>query len=324
MENLHSTEKHRSNLKKLPESVSVSEKIPLDLAKTDSPPGTPVYIIVLGKWATLRLAAYSVLLIFLAAGVFSALTRSDDTVWASSDWVTPVLYVAVYLGTIVTHELVHGFFFRIFGGSPRYGAGVSHLMPYFYATSPGHAFPLRQMIVIALAPLLVLSSLSLIVALLIPALVGYLADVFIGNTAGAIGDIWMTSCLIRFRGLKDVTVVDLANGMAIYTRNTKADEIAEKLSARDERGPSFVVQWIGAASVVLVAEILAGFIGPLFTDSLLIGPLQIPLVAFTRSSDGLVWTFGLASPLLAGLLFTLAARLFSRREPREAELQTVQ
>lgn len=72
--------------------------------------------------------------------------------------------------------------------------------------------------------------------------------VFIGNTVGAIGDIWMASCLVRFRGLQAVTVVDLADGIAIYTPDAKADEIAQRLSAHDKRGPGFVVQWIGAAA----------------------------------------------------------------------------
>ncbi len=281
---------------------------------------TPAYVIALGSGVALRLAAYSVLLIFLAAGVFSALTRSDGATWTSSNWITPVLYFVVYLVTIVAHELVHGLFFRIFGGSPRYGAGVSYLLPYFYTTSPGHAFPLRQMIIIALAPLLILSSLPLGASLLFPALAGFLAMVFIGNTAGAIGDIWMAACLIKFRGLKDVTVVDLANGMAIYTQDARADEIVKKLSAHDKGAPGFVVQWIGAAAVVLLAEALAGLIGPFFTDSLLIGPSQFPLVAFTNSSEGFVWRFGLASPLLAGALFVLAARLFSRSEVRNSRL----
>ena len=166
-----------------------------------------------------------------------------------------------------------------------------------------------------LAPLLVLSSLALVVALLVPAWVGYLAVVFIGNTVGAIGDIWMASCLIRFRGLQAVNVVDLADGMAIYTPDAKASEIAQRLSAHDKRSPGFVVQWIGAAAVVLAAALLAGLIGPFFTDSLLIGPSQLPLVAFTNSDAGFQWTFGVASPLLAGLLFALLARLCAHCAP---------
>jgi hypothetical protein len=296
----------------------VSERALLDPVRTDFASGEPAYVIGLGNAVALRLAAYSVLLAFLAAGVFSALTGGASSGRTSIDWVQPALYVAAYFGAVVAHELVHGLFFSIFGGSPRYGAGVKYFLPYFYAASPGDAFPLRQMIIIALAPLLILSTLSLLVALLAPALVGYLAVVFIGNTAGAVGDIWMTSRLLRFLPLKDATAVDLGDHMAIYSRDAEAGEIAGGLSARDVRPPGFVVHWMGATLAVLAAEVLAGFIGPLFTDSLLIGPAQLPLMAFTRSSQGLAWTFNLASPLLAGLVFALAARMFSRHRARPA------
>lgn len=66
---------------------------------------------------------------------------------------------------------------------------------------------------------------------------------------------------------------------------------------------------------MLAAELLTGLIGPFFTDSLLIGPPQLPLISFTNSGAGFQWTFGLASPLFAGLLFALAARLFTHRPP---------
>lgn len=302
----------------------MSEKTPLDPVRTDPASREPVYVIGLGKALSLRLAAYSMLLAFLAAGVFSALTGGASSGRTSIDWVQPVLYIAVYFGAVVAHELVHGLFFRILGGSPRYGAGAKYFLPYFFATSPGDAFSVRQMIIIALAPLLILSTLSLLVALLAPDLVGYLAVVFIGNTAGAVGDLWMTSRLIKFLPLKDATVVDLVDGMAVHSRDAEAGEVAGRLSARDERPAGFVVHWMGAALAVFAAEVLAGFIGPIFTDSLLIGPAQLPLMAFTKSSQGLAWTFNLASPLLAGLVFALVARLFSPRKPRGAGSQTAQ
>ena len=295
---------------------------PPSLAKHVAPIGTPAYVIALGRWVTVRLAAYSVVLLFLAAGVFSALTQRPSSAQLPSNWVTPVLYLVVYLATIITHELIHGLGFRLFGGRPRYGAGIKYFLPYLYATAPDHAFALNQMITITLAPLFVLSALALVVALLVPAWVGYLAVVFIGNTVGAIGDIWMASYLIRFRGLQAVTVVDLADGMAIYTPDTKAGAIVAKLATHDKRSPGFVVQWIGATVAVFAAEFLAGLIGPFFTDSLLIGPPQLPLVAFTNADAGFQWTFGVVSPLLAGLLFALVARLFARR-PSGASVETI-
>jgi hypothetical protein len=113
----------------------------------------------------------------------------------------------------------------------------------------------------------------------------------------------------------EVTVVDCVDGMAVCIADERAPATARQSSGTDKGRPGFVAEWIGAATVVLMVEMLARHIGPAFTDNLLIGPPQIPLVAFTRSSGGLEWTLGLASPLLAGLIFALAASMFSRREP---------
>ena len=286
---------------------------PLPRSRRDPP--VPAYSVSLGKALVLRLAAYSVLLLFLAAGVFSALTGVAGPGRTEIGWVQPLLYVVVYFGAMVAHELVHGLFFRLSGGRPRYGAGIKYLLPYFYATSAG-AFTPRRMITIALAPLLALSTLSVAAALLAPALVDYLAVIFIGNAAGAVGDIWMVSRLVRFLRLNDASVVDLADGMVVHSRDSKALEVFEAVRARDERPPGFVVQWICAALAALAVTLVAGLVGQLLTDSLLIGPSQFPLIAFTATEQGFEWTVGLPAPLLAGLLFALGARLFSRRAAR--------
>ncbi len=302
----------------------MAEKTSLDTMRTDHTLGAPIYVISLSKAVVLRMAAYSVPLFFLAAGVFSTLTGREASIESSALIGISVLYLAAFVVMIVAHELVHGLFFRIFGGNPRYGAGVKYFFPYFYATSPGDAFPLGQMMIISLAPLFILSTLSLLGALLFPALTGYLTVVFIGNTAGAIGDIWMTSRLVRFLPFKDATVIGLRDGVAVYSQDAKAEEIASALYVRDERPPVFVMQWLRGALVMFATEILAVFIGPLFTDELFIGPPQFPLITFTISDQSPEATFSLGLPILAGLVFALAAHLFSRREPREMESQATQ
>jgi len=302
----------------------VSESTSPDPVRTDAAAGKPAYVFGLAGGVMLRLSAYSVLLCFLAAGVFSVLTKSAGSGLQPTDWVRPALYVLVYFATVVAHELVHGLFFRLFGGRPRYGAGTKYFLPYFYATSPGDAFSILQMIVIGLAPLLTLSTLSLLGALLAPALLGYFAVVFIGNTAGAVGDLWMTSRLFAFAKVKDATVVDLVDGMAVRSRETQAREIAERLHARDGRPAGFAAHWLGATLVVLAAEAVAMPIVPFFTDSILIGPAQLPLMAFEKSSERISWTLNLATPLVAGFIFALVASLFARNTSRRVEPQPVE
>jgi Putative zincin peptidase len=279
-----------------------------------------VYVIGLDRALTLRLAAYSMVLLFLSAGVFSAIVGSDRFSLTTSKWIQPLLYIVVYFAVVVLHELVHGLVFRYFGGHPQYGAGIKYYLPYFYATSPGDAFSVRQMVMIALAPLLTISIGALLTALLLvpvfPVLVGYFAVAFIGNTAGAVGDVWMTTRLIKFLPIKDARVFDRADSIAIHSHDRAAEQIARKLSAQDRRSMGFIVHWITATLVILTVDMLVMLIAPLFTDNLLIGPPQLPLIEFGRTGTGIVWTINLLSPLLAGLAFAIAVHLCSPRRSR--------
>lgn len=270
----------------------------------------PVYTISLSKAVATRLSAYGTLLCFLAAGVFSALTGQKELGGPS------VVYVLAFFGAMAAHELVHGLCFRIFGGRPRYGAGMKYFVPYFYATSTGDVFSLSQMIIIGLAPLLTISAGSLTFAFLFPAFGDYMAVIFITNVAGAIGDLWMTGRLARFLSFEEVTVVDLADGIAVYSQDLRAREIALALYERDSTLPAFLGRWLRATAGMVVAEVLIIFIGPIFTDKLMIGPRQFPLLAFTNTERASEFGINFGLPILAGLLFALAAHLFTHDRGR--------
>jgi hypothetical protein len=57
----------------------MSEKAPLNPTSVDLVSGEMVYVIGLGRAVALRLASYSMVLAFLAAGVFSALTGGSKS-----------------------------------------------------------------------------------------------------------------------------------------------------------------------------------------------------------------------------------------------------
>jgi hypothetical protein len=308
--------RHLSALRQRERRVLMRERTPLDSAAREVALGTPVYVMGLNRAVALRWIVYSVLLLFLAAGVFSALVRDVGSrrAWPF-DWVTPVVYLVAYLCTLVAHELVHGVFFRLFGGRPRYGAGAAHFVPYFFATSTGSYSP-RQMTVISLAPLLVLSVLSLALAVRVPALSGCMAVAFVGNVAGAVGDIWMAGRLVGFFPFQDAVVVDTKAGLAVYSEDAGASEVAARFSARDRRPQGFINLWVFASVGMFVLGALGGVFASFFTDSLLIGPRQFPLVAFEGEPPTL--TIGFIAPVAAGLVFALMARLFSRARQQEA------
>jgi Putative zincin peptidase len=96
---------------------------------------------------------------------------------------TPVLVLLV-------HEGLHGVGFLIFGGRPKFGAGIKGGAPYLFATCPGRRFSWGRMVAIGALPLVVIDLATLALAgyspLVVPAMLA-----FAFNTAGAVADLWM-------------------------------------------------------------------------------------------------------------------------------------
>ena len=124
-----------------------------------------------------------------------------------------IVIVAIVL-TIVLHELMHGIAMQIFGAQPRYGVLWKQAM--FYATAPGYAFRRNDYIQIALTPLIVL---SVLVVLGIWYLSGtfWVASLAIGgviNASGAIGDLWITTIVLRYPATAHV--IDEKDGVRVF------------------------------------------------------------------------------------------------------------
>ncbi len=271
----------------------------------------PIYFIGINKAQVVRLSAYGVLLLFLGGAIFQAVVGQHSSAGAVG-WQSAVLAVVAYFLAIVIHELVHGAAFRIFGGRPTYGVGVTFFMPYFYATAGNTPYTLVQMWVVGLSPFILLSVVFLAGAVAFPALTTYFAVAFIGNFSGAVGDLWLMSQLFRFRNCMDVTVVDQKAGMAVYSEDKHAAIIADKLKITSGRKPSFMINWIAASGAILALTVLINFIGPLFQKSLFIGPEQFPLLQYRVSNTGAEFTFNFATTIVGGFLFALLAKLLTR------------
>ncbi len=113
--------------------------------------------------------------------------------------------------TLALHEFVHGIAMRFFGARPQYGISILML----YTTSPGYAFRRNQYLVVALAPLIVLSA-SACIGIIIMAgspwvlILALLASI---NAAGAVGDLWISAVVLRYPS--DAYVVDERDGIRI-------------------------------------------------------------------------------------------------------------
>ena len=124
---------------------------------------------------------------------------------------------AVLLGVLLAmglHELTHGLTMQLFGAKPKYGILWKGLM--LYATSPGYAYPRNSFIVIALAPLVVISTLVIIGMWLLQGTlwVPLLALCGIFNASGAVGDMWMTMIVLRYPAT--AYVMDERDGLRIF------------------------------------------------------------------------------------------------------------
>lgn len=123
-----------------------------------------LYTISINKPQSIRLAAYGTVLFYLAFGLFSWLTHH-----ASDHSFNPLISLAVYFVAMAAHEAVHGFFFKVYGGRPKYGVGLMYyFFPYAYATSPGDSYTIRQMFIIGLSPFFVICTLTVGVAVIAP------------------------------------------------------------------------------------------------------------------------------------------------------------
>jgi hypothetical protein len=126
-----------------------------------------------------------------------------------------VAVVVVLVITFGGHEGIHGLAIHWAGHKPRFGMALH--MGALYATADNALFTRAQFIVIALAPLVVLTVLGMALMIIVPDGVGYYVGLLVAlNAAGSIGDLWMTAWVLRYP--PDALVRDETTGIRIYTR----------------------------------------------------------------------------------------------------------
>lgn len=105
-----------------------------------------------------------------------------------------VLMLLAIFGVILLHELVHGLFIWWFTGSrPKFGVGTG----YAYAAAPDWYFPRWQHLIIAVAPLLLISGAGLALLPFLPmSTFFYLFVALMMNAVGSVGDLAMVGWLL--------------------------------------------------------------------------------------------------------------------------------
>jgi hypothetical protein len=107
--------------------------------------------------------------------------------------------MAVLVGLVVMlftiHELIHGFFFRVFTQSrPVFALRLF----YAYAAAPEWFIPTRQFMIIALGPLVIIGAVGMLLMLLVPEpWVLSIAIIVALNTGGSAGDLLVFTRLFK-------------------------------------------------------------------------------------------------------------------------------
>ncbi|GCE13542.1 DUF3267 domain-containing protein [Tengunoibacter tsumagoiensis] len=123
-----------------------------------------------------------------------------------------VLNIVSYLLILPFHELVHGGVFLLWGGRPYFGAKLPLAL---YCGAKEQLFRRNHYLVVGLAPLIVISSLAILITLLAPLLSAYLLLAWIGNASGAVGDLLVAQ---RLRKCSPETLIeDTETGYRAWT-----------------------------------------------------------------------------------------------------------
>lgn len=124
--------------------------------------------------------------------------------------------ILLVLAILPLHEWIHGLAIGYFGHRARYG--IKPLKGVLYATADGALFWRNQYIVVALAPLVVISLIMLVASLFFPAETAlWLMFAAALNATGAVGDLWMFIAVMRWRFPPHILVRDEEDGMRVFS-----------------------------------------------------------------------------------------------------------
>jgi hypothetical protein len=270
------------------------------------PENRPVYTFEMttslaGLWAVLSTLLLLAAMVAIAL-VYAVLGRAPLTRGSNL-----LLLPVALLVTLPLHELVHAVFVFLFGGRPRFGAGIKGAMPYLYVTDPGRRFNRNRFLKVALAPLILIDLVALALILIQPAW-SWAAVVFVVNTSGAIGDLWVVGLLVRFPAW--VLVEDRTLGFAVWSpRGRNRNQVDAAAPRNRVPAPPWLGAWffsacaIYAALPVALIPLAEWLRGRSATYELGLGPLTLVKI-YAPSPRGLELDLNL---LLIGVLAALLA-----------------
>jgi hypothetical protein len=195
---------------------------------------------------------------------------------------TILIAIPIFVFTLLFHESIHGIVVSIYGGKPRYGAGVAHyILPYLYTTTETKFFR-NQFILILISPLIVISVIGIMLMIIFPSVAHWFLFPLTINAAGAVGDLWMVFSLLKYP--EHVLLEDDPAGTIIYGENTyEIVKVSSKCFIRDFfRGFLAVFSFL----IILFYLIFPIILGILNVDSLVLGVENSPFTIFKFLGGG--------------------------------------
>ncbi|MBK9751086.1 MAG: DUF3267 domain-containing protein [Chloroflexi bacterium] len=124
-----------------------------------------------------------------------------------------LMIVLVIVITLPLHELIHGLAITYVGHKPTYGMKLDKGV--LYATADQALFRRDEYLMVALAPLVVITLAALLLLWIVPnGLVYWLSLAVVLNAGGAIGDLWAVGVVLRHP--RSVLVRDEADGFRVF------------------------------------------------------------------------------------------------------------
>jgi len=209
----------------------------------------------------------------------------------------------LFAGTLILHELIHGIFVSMYGGKPRYGAGIYSILPYLYTTTKS-IFPRNQFIIIYIAPLAVISIIGVAAMAAFPSIAHWILLPLIVNASGSVGDLWMTRTLLRYPG--HILVEDKKTGTIIYGKEM---DKPVKVSAAGFGSKFLKGVTISFLAIAIILTLLPVALNIMGTGSFTIGLQNSPYTIFEYNSpkdeEGFFLGFNILPALFISVIFGL-------------------
>jgi hypothetical protein len=213
-------------------------------------PEQPLWVFRMTSGLAARLGPLAFVLFAGSIALYAALA-SRTLEKAPLSWL-PALLAPVLV--LVVHEAVHGVGFLIFGGHPKFGAGIRGGAPYLMTTCPGMRFSRGRMLTIGALPLAAIDIAMLALAgygpLVVPAMLA-----FAFNTAGAVGDLWLIAVILQTP--RTALFEDADEPAMIAWPGPGTQRPARPPRGLEPRGFESLALWASVASILFLAVFFA-------------------------------------------------------------------